>query len=130
MESSSRSRIAVLAAIAVVLAVVAVTTFMCRHREEGDADSAGAETPLYVCITDGTAFTLTPAEFAERSEPAPRDPELMRGFIPKIRCSKCGQFSAVPAARCPKDQTVVPSRTASGEPARCPQCGGNPFERP
>ena len=115
---------------AVALIAALATALMRRDSSENTAGGSTQDT-LLVCIQDGHSFTVSPTEYAEQlrsSSVATGSPDESRGQIPKLKCPKCGQAAAVIAARCPKDQTPVPSVGKDGQPPRCPRCGGNPFE--
>jgi hypothetical protein len=127
-EKSPASRI-VLGSAAGVAILAAVYLSLGRGGTASEQLNTAASAEPYVCLSDQHEFTLTPAQFDAKlraDEGRTDSPDGSRGGVMKLKCPKCGQFTAVKAVRCPKDQAIVPIVDAQGKLGRCPKCGAAP----
>lgn len=90
-------------------------------------DTPESATPYY-CLKCQHVWTLTPAKLDEliKAGGVKADERPGHSGYSLLKCPKCGEFAGVRAFTCPNDGTVVPGRTDTTRPGRCPKCDWTP----
>lgn len=129
-EGDKRTMVMQAVAILALIGAAGYLVLAGGEKKVEQLDTPESATPYY-CLKCQHTWSLTPAKLDELIEAGGVQADERPGHhgYSLLKCPKCGEFAGVRSFSCPNDGTIVPGRTDTGEPGRCPKCDWTPVGR-